>query len=254
MPNYELLLSYELHFGVSEAEAQEEASTVSVGSTPLPQDLSFTGAATYGIPIEVPPGRAGVAPNLSLTYNSYQGSGWIGVGWTLDLGFIQRSTKKGVNYSANDYVASINGSYSELLPRSDWGTNYYGSRIEGALLKYYFNAATYGWEVTAKDGTKYYYGSTSASRQDNAYGVFKWCLDKVQDTNGNYMTITYTKDQGEIYLDRIDYTGNGSLNPTNYVKFYLEGRTDVPSMYPSNTLVKTAYRLKTIETYGNGLL
>ena len=71
----------------------------------------------------------------------------------------------------------------------------------------------------------YYYGSKSDTRQDfvNGTKVFKWCLDKVIDTNGNYMTVSYTKDQGEVYPDRIDYTGNAAagLSPTNYVKFYL---------------------------------
>ncbi|MBS3907940.1 MAG: hypothetical protein KGZ49_12980, partial [Syntrophaceae bacterium] len=214
----------------------------------------FSGAAHLSYPIMVPPGRRGLAPNLSLLYNSYQGSGWVGVGWGLDMGAIQRSTKRGVNYSANDFLTIMNGSSSELLPRSDWGTNYYGNKIEGGFLKYYFNPSTGGWEVTTKEGTKYYYGTSSASRQDNAYGVFKWCLDKVQDTNGNYMTITYWKDQGEIYLDRIDWTGNGSLNPTHYIIFYLEPRSDIPLMYTTNSLVKTAYRLKSIEVYGNGLL
>jgi hypothetical protein len=169
------------------------------------------------------------------------------------MGGIQRSTKKGVNYSANDYIAVMNGSHSELVMRSDWGSNYYGAKIEGELSKYYLNPSG-GWEVTTKQGMKYYYGTTSASRQDNAYGVFKWCLDKVQDTKGNYMTITYWKDQGEIYPGRIDWTGNGSLIPTNHVKFLLEPRTDIPLMYTSNCLVKTAYRLKSIEVYGNGLL
>lgn len=218
----------------------------------MPENFIFTGVATYKIPIEVPPGRGGMAPEIPLTYNSYQGNTWVGVGWNLDMGAIQRSTKRGVSYSANDYVALINGSSSELSPRNDWGTNYYASKIEGAYTKYYFNSSTGGWEVTAKDGTKYYYGSTLPSRQDNTYGIFKWCLDKVQDTKGNYLTITYWKDQGEIYLDRIDYAGNASLPTTNYVKFYLESRTDIPVMYPGNSLVKTAYRLKTIEVFGNG--
>jgi len=56
-----------------------------------------TGAATYSIPLEVPPGRAGMAPKLALRYNSYQSNSWIGVGWDLDMGAIQRSTKFGVN-------------------------------------------------------------------------------------------------------------------------------------------------------------
>jgi len=211
------------------------------------------GSANISIPIKVAPGRNGIAPNLSLNYNSDKGNGWLGVGWDLSLGEIQRLTKHGVNYSANDYILIVNGASSELAPRGDWGNNYYGAKLEGAFSKFYYNTATGGWEVTTKDGIKYFYGTTAASRQDNAYGVFKWMLDKVQDTNGNYMTVTYWKDQGDIYIDRIDYTGNSAgLSPTNYVKFYWEGRTDIYPMYTSNAEVRTAYRLKTVDVVANG--
>ncbi len=126
------------------------------------------------------------------------------------MGSIQRSTKFGVNYGASDYVAQLNGSTSDLVSRSaDWGTNYYGEKIEGGLSKYQLESTANGlaWVVTSKDGTKYYYGSTSASRQDFSNGdIFKWCLDTVVDTNGNTMTISYTKNQGDIYPNQIDYT------------------------------------------------
>ena len=238
-----------------QATATETAASVAGDATsalsPTVNISEFSGSMGMKIPLEVPPGRLKMAPQLSLTYDNYHANGWIGVGWVLDMGAIQRSTKHGLSYSANDYMAAINGSSSDLVARSDWGTNYYGARIEGALSKYYFNTTTGGWEVTSKDGTKYYYGTTAASRQDFDSGakVFKWCLDKVQDTNGNYVTVTYTKDQGEIYLARIDYTGNSatSLSTTNYVKFYLEDRTDGPLMFEPNYQVKTAKRLKTIE-------
>lgn len=180
-----------------------------------------SGAAGANIPIEVPPGRNGIAPNLILSYSSSKGNGWLGVGWDMSLGDIQRSAKRGVNYADNDFVFSMGSGRSELVSRGDWGANYYGAKIESAFSKYFYNQSTGGWEVTTKDGTKYYYGSTSASRQDNVYGTFKWSLDKVQDINGNYMTVGYFKDQGEIHLDRIDYTGNvNGPGPTNYVKFW----------------------------------
>jgi hypothetical protein len=65
-------------------------------STALP-DL-FTGAMSYSIPIEVPVGRNGMNPNLALSYRSSNRNGWLGVGWDLSVGAIQRSVKKSLSY------------------------------------------------------------------------------------------------------------------------------------------------------------
>lgn len=50
--------------------------------------VSADGAATYSIPLWMPPGRAGMAPTLTLDYNSRRGNGLLGVGWML-TGFSQ---------------------------------------------------------------------------------------------------------------------------------------------------------------------
>src|SRR4030067_1438163 len=220
-------------------------------SAEIENDL-YIGSAVGKFPILVPPGRGGLSPNILLDYSSYRGNGWIGVGWDFNMGAIQRSTKKGVKYDANDYLSVMNGSSSELVPRTDWCTTCFGAKIEGAYARYYFNPSTNGWEVRTKDGKKHYFGTSPESRQDNIYGIFKWCLDRVEDTNGNFMTIIYLKHEGEIYLNRIDYTGNAGLSPTNSVLFYLEGRLDAPSMFNTNADVKTALRLKTIDVFAGG--
>lgn len=176
-----------------------------------PSENSSTGAATYSVPIAVPPGRGGISPNLAITYNSYQGNGWLGVGFLLDMGAIQRSTKTqgGITYSMNDqFVAVANGSMSNLVARSDWGPNCYENQIEGAFLNYCFNTSTGGWQVKDKGGTIYYYGTSASSQQQNSYGTYKWLLDRVVDRNGNYMTVEYWQNQGQVYLSNVDYTGN----------------------------------------------
>lgn len=209
----------------------------------------FSGDAVSQIPIEVPPGRNGIQPNLALTYSSNGGNGWLGADWSLDMGSIQRSTKKGLNYAGSDYV--VRG--GELVPVSvdSSGNGEYRAKIESQFTKYVYNAST-GWVATTTDGTKYYYGQTTASRQDSTKGVFKWCLDRVEDTNHNFMYYTYTKDQGQIYPSRIYYTGNtAGLTAKNSVRFYLEGTSDVHVSYATKSEVKTAYRLKTIRMIGN---
>jgi len=83
------------------AEASHLGSTIaSAGSAPPPaatliesfQPDLFTGRATTSIPIVVPPGRKGLAPSLALSYASSSRNGVLGVGWSLEIGAIERST------------------------------------------------------------------------------------------------------------------------------------------------------------------
>jgi hypothetical protein len=150
--------------------------------------LANTGAAGTSIPVIVPPGRNGMKPNISLNYNSNVGNGWLGVGWRLGIGAIQRSTKRGVDYFGDDYVASVNGAVSELVYYGDTpgGQREYRAKIEGAFVRY----VKYGddkWLATDKSGTVYQFGGAPGNRQENPDGgIFKWALSEVRDTNGNY--------------------------------------------------------------------
>jgi Salmonella virulence plasmid 65kDa B protein len=119
-------------------------------SAPEPQQIfnpqsdfdvdDFTGAAHLKYPIQVPPARAGLAPKLVIDYNSYGKNGWLGVGFDLPIGFIQRmGPRKSVpKYNDTDtyYLSLGERSLHELVSIA---TNEYRQKIEGPFnrIKYY---------------------------------------------------------------------------------------------------------------------
>jgi YD repeat-containing protein len=247
------LLFAGLSFQQAAAQTTDDDSTSLAASQPpgfftdtvLP-DL-FTGSFHSSIPIQVPPGRAGMAPQLALRYSSSGGDGWVGVGWELEVGAIERSVRSGVDYSGDDYLLRLAGATVELVNIG----GEYRAKIEGGVNR--IKKIGTHWEVTDKMGKRYLFGQTAASRQDGSPGIFKWCLDQVIDPNGNSMTLSYVKYGGQIYLDRIDYTAPG---PTNYVKFYYQiDNNSYYGTYPNYTTnfsVATDSRLMTIAVVANG--
>src|SRR4051794_17871620 len=55
---------------------------------------AVTGTASLGVPVPLSPGRPGATPELRLSYDSGNGNGFFGPGWTLGLSTIARRTDK----------------------------------------------------------------------------------------------------------------------------------------------------------------
>ncbi|MBT3689742.1 hypothetical protein HOE31_04095 [bacterium] len=185
---------------------------------------NFSGAANYNLGLEVPPGRNGIQPSLNLYYNSHDKSpgSWVGQGWSLDLGYVTRTTKEGSNnlYESNEFTLFLNNKSYDLV---NLGGNTYGSKAEGDYLK--IATSTDSWIVTDTMGTKYYFGQTAAARQDDpsdSTRIYKWMLDRVEDTNDNYYRVTYYKLYGQIYPDDIYYTGHDTTDGPMQISFNLE--------------------------------
>lgn len=202
-----------------------------------PEIDQTTGALVYSYPIETPDGVNGLNPNLKLSYNSQntKNDSVYGYGWSSNIPYIERVNKHGTDQlytgTYDDYVSST---FGELV--KDTSTHYV-PKSASDIVDFSFNSNV--WTYTDKQGTVYTYGATSASRQDdpgNASNIYKWMLSSVTDSNGNTITYTYLKDQGQIYPYIINY-GIYELG------FSLQARTDVTDSYAKGFAVRTRFVL-----------
>ena len=252
--------------------AQCSFAATTPGATPGSFSVNESGAASYSIPIAIPPGTAGIQPTLSLQYNSQSGNGLLGMGWSLGgLSAITRcpqtqaldGVRGSVNYDANDRLC-LDGQRL-IVVSGAYGTDGAEYRTEQESFSRVISYGVAGsgpasFKVWTKSGQVMEYGVTSDARIEaqGKSSVAVWALNKVQDTVGNYFSISYTKDNpnGQYYPARIDYTGNASsgLTPYNSVQFVYETRPDITPMYHAGSLMKATVRLKNIQSYANAAL
>lgn len=204
-----------------------------VGHTVGSFAVSNTGAATYSIPIVVPPGAAGMQPALSINYQSSAGNGLLGVGWGLGgLSEIERCNKTFVQDNSTDAVAlttadrfCLDGNKLRLTSGA-YGVSgsTYQTEIETFSQVTAYGTAGNGpayFTVEAKDGLIYEYGNSADSRIEainapaNSTTPHTWALSKVSDRHGNTMTINYQEDgapNGSFRPREILYTSNANAS------------------------------------------
>jgi hypothetical protein len=232
--------------------------------------VNATGAATYNIPIVVPPGTAGMKPSLSLSYNSQSGNGLLGVGWALEgLASIVRCPRTmaqdgvigSVNNDSNDRfcldgqrLVAISGVYG-----AD-GTEYRTEIESFARVIQHTRPDGEPWfEVHTKTGQIMWFGQWGDSTILSPEAVTRtWLLKRVTDTMGNYFTITYTNDttNEQAYPSRIDYTANDSngLGAYNSVQFVYASRPDIVPVYMQGYLARLMVRLTNVQTFSGSSL
>src|SRR5262245_7235614 len=161
------------------------------GSTPGSLRVTESGAAEYRIPIQVPPGIAGMEPKFALVYNSQAGNGVLGMGWNLEgLSSIARcprtmaqdGARGRVQFDANDRfcldgqrLVAVSGAYG-----AD-GTDY-GTEIEGFTKLTSYGVVGGGPErfrARTKSGQIVDYGETPDSRIGAPNGaIASWVLNR----------------------------------------------------------------------------
>ncbi|TYB57590.1 hypothetical protein FXF51_39525 [Nonomuraea sp. PA05] len=207
-------------------------------------DVSLqTGDFSWSYPLAAPDVPGGLQPDLALSYASSAVDGrvsttnnqpsWLGEGWNLWPGFVERRYKTCADDTAGGSPAtydqcwagqnatlSLSGRSGVLVydearktwrPKDDDGTRV--ERLDGAS-----NGDDDGehWKVTTVDGTQYFFGSrpeTQSAWTVPVYGnqagepcasgsfatsrcaqAWRWNLDRVVDPHGNTMTYFYAKE------------------------------------------------------------
>jgi len=220
-----------------------------VGFTPGAHGVSPTGAATYDIPIQLPPGTAGMVPSLSISYNSQGGNGLLGMGWNMGgLSAITRVPKtlyhdeevRGVKLDADD-VYALDGNRLVRTDGSGYGQDgcIYGTEQETfAKITSHGHVGNNGpewFEVKTKEGMTMHYGNTPDSRftTQGDGAVIAHRINRMTDPYGNYVTYKYRTEDRQSVIDEIRYTGNDNANvqPYNVIQFEYMDRTDRNTVY-----------------------
>ncbi|MPY24443.1 toxin TcdB middle/N-terminal domain-containing protein [Shewanella sp. YLB-07] len=190
--------------------------------------VTEAGAATYNIPLSLPPGTSGVVPQVGLAYSSQSGDGILGVGWSISgLPAISRCPKNlaidgvldGINFDSGDSYC-LNGQRLMLNANS---TDEYHTEIDNfSVIKAYSGrSGPEYFTVTTQANEVHYYGKAPViSPATDAYierGGFPagseasaWVLKAIVDHKGNYIRYDYEKDTaaGSHLLTNIAYGGN----------------------------------------------
>jgi RHS repeat-associated protein len=274
--------------GISSAYAGDLAATLAVtgsaaiaaGRTPGSFGVSQSGAATYRIPLWMPPGVGAVELEMALLYNSRAGNGLLGQGWSLSgLSAISRCNKTwaqdghaaGVSNTLADRIC-LDGQQLKLVSGSyGMAGSVYATEIE--TFSRIVATGTLGngpasFTLTTKNGLIYEYGTTTDSRlfAGSSGTVRTWALARIRDRagagTGNSIGLTYANDahadaysNGTHRIASISYpttaTGQG---PFYTVSFGYSARpaSDVPSGYLAGHVVREPNRLDSVTVHAVG--
>ncbi|MEQ2955425.1 RHS repeat-associated core domain-containing protein [Phocaeicola massiliensis] len=181
-----------------------------IGQIVIHSGTSSTGARTYSVPIDVYPGMRGFEPKLSLSYNSQQGNGVAGVGWSVSgISVISRSGKsvyydgksQGVLMNKDDAfvlngirLIKLSETTSNIIYESEQGNIKAKAYISGNIVKYF--------EVFYPEGNKAVFGYTT-----NSTNYLFYPMISMTDPKGNKIDYSYTYSGNHYRISKISYNG-----------------------------------------------
>ena len=229
--------------------------------------LSPSGAGTYSIEVECPPGVNGMEPTLSLIYNSQGGQGLAGWGW--NVGGLSAITKSCPNIYFDNVSKPINSDLSgeqlaldgqRLVKEKTIDSLQTEFRTENDALNRIVRKGkdgAFSFSVYCTDGREMKYSQlkTGASYYKGNLG---WYVTEVCDRHGNYVTYTYgttlsDKNIQEVTLKKIAYGGNRTKNTSHCDSLLFSYASATPIRYYMDGQQKlVSRRLSTITAYSKG--
>ncbi len=210
---------------------------------------TFTGSYQYSVDLDIPPGRAGMQPGIRLRYSSDQsGFSWVGHGWSLDLGTIERSGPRGAVASYDDETDEFYFGGERLV--SVGPGEYRTERDQFLRIRLLADGS---FEVTNPKGVVSVFGRSDNTRILGAREqVWRWLIEQSTDANGNTVTFEYMHDEfGAVYPAKILYTGGNGFSAQRSINFVTRrlkpmfGRTS----YRSGRRIEWRRELVRVEAY-----
>ena len=202
--------------GISELKAADPSAGITAVSVP---SANQSGTASLDYPFELPAGRAGMQPGVSLQYSSDGSSSYAGYGWNLPLQSIDIETRWGVprfdrERESESYLfmgSRLNGrTYRTADAPARTKDRHFRPLTEGGfarIIRRGDSPQNYTWEVTSKDGTVSFFGGRDgvvdegAVLKDARGNILRWALCRTQDAHGNTISYRYIKKGNNLYPD-----------------------------------------------------
>lgn len=231
-----------------------------------------SGAATYSIPISVPQGVAGVAPQIAINYSSQNGNGLVGYGANISgFGIITRCRQtllqdgeaKPITWSDQDRFC-LNGQRLMLVSGSSYGVpdSTYKTEID-SYIKITAKGGSAGspdyFEAEAKDGSKTIYGGSSDSKLFHFTKLVHWAQSRFEDNMGNRIDYIFEGDRLTGHRIRfINYaysTPKVSTGHNASIEFNYSDRADVLDSYSSGGVyLKSTKKLTSLVAYNGSTI
>lgn len=234
-----------------------------VGYIAATSSVSPTGEYRISVPLDVPPGRAGMAPTISLQYGSNSGNGIAGVGWSLSAtSLIQRcqstlateGVADGVDFDHDSLC--LDGAKLIVVPGADGevGTQYRTEQDPFAKIVALGDdgSGPMSFTVHQPDGRMSTYAPVEGLQGEDPVR-FAYMLTETFDRSGNSIRYDYNVDPGdeehrgiEVTLWRILYTNKDFVDGKREVIFDYDPRPDPMFAYASAVRTRQDVRLASI--------